>query len=122
MKRSRNPIFELELLPIAVAYSVWSPLMARKPFCFYVDNEAAKAACVRAWGSTRLGNSLVMHICKCEVAHKISPWYSRVPRFSNPADAPSRGDTVWLAERGSRDTRVQEVAARLIREGQGEAA
>ena len=38
-KWSRNPIFELELLPIAVAFSVWSPLMAGKPVCFYVDNE-----------------------------------------------------------------------------------
>ena len=95
-------------------------MLAGKPVCFYVDNEAAKAACVRAWGSTRLGNSLVKHICVCEVLHKISPWYSRVPSFSNPADAPSRGDTEWLAERGSRVTEVGEVAARLIREGQGE--
>ena len=45
-KWSRNPTFELELLPIAVAFSVWSPLMAGKPVCFYVDNEAAKVACV----------------------------------------------------------------------------
>jgi hypothetical protein len=28
---SRNPIFELELLPIAVAYSVWSSMLANKP-------------------------------------------------------------------------------------------
>ena len=109
-----------ELLPIAVAYSVWAPMMAGRPVCFYVDNEAAKAACVRAWGSTRLGNSLVRHVCVCEVVHKISPWYSRVPSFSNPADAPSRGDVAWLAERGSRETKVDEVASRLIREGQGE--
>jgi hypothetical protein len=118
----RNPIFELELLPIAVAFSVWSQLMAHKPVCFYIDNEAAKSACVRAWGPTRLGNSLVKHICVCEVASKISPWYCRVPSFSNPADAPSRGECQWLAERGSRETRVDEVASRLIREGQGEAA
>ena len=36
-------------------------------------------------------------------------------------DAPSRGDNLWLAERGSRETPVHDVAARLIREGQGEA-
>ena len=119
---SRNPLFELELLPIAVAFSVWSSMLSNRPVCFYVDNEAAKAACVRAWGSTRLGNALVRHICVCEVAHSISPWYSRVPSFSNPADSPSRGDTAWLAERGSREVAVHEVASRLIREGQGEAA
>ena len=94
-------------------------MLAGKPVCFYAHNEAAKAACVRAWGSTRVGNSLVKHICVCEVVHKVSPWYSRVPSFSNPAEAPSRGDNAWLAERGSRKTQVHKVVARLIREEQG---
>ena len=63
----------------------------------------------------------LLRLCSITVVHEISPWYSRVPSFSNPADAPSRGDNEWLAERGSRVTDVGEVAARLIREGQGEA-
>lgn len=44
LSRSKNPIFELEVMLVLVAAMLWGPQCARAQVCWYLDNEAGKSA------------------------------------------------------------------------------
>ena len=49
---SNHPIYELEVLPVMVATSVWADLIQQSQVVYYIDNEAAKSAFTQGVGFT----------------------------------------------------------------------
>ena len=97
---SEHPIYELELLPVLVAIKLWAKLLCRSHVVFYLDNNAAHSALVRADGATPVATGIVNEFVKFEKLLHLLPWFGRVPSHSNPADDASRlsFDSPWLAE------------------------
>ena len=60
---------------------------------FYLDNEAAKGALIRATTCTVPGRAILQSFIEEEMACQVKVWFSRVPTSSNISDAPSRLDT-----------------------------
>ncbi|CAE6970985.1 unnamed protein product [Symbiodinium sp. CCMP2592] len=90
LEYSRNPIYELELVPVLLAFRVWQKVFKCGQLVVYVDNEAAKAALIRACASTPVAELVTESVRLLEESLQLRCWYSRVPSLSNPADAPSR--------------------------------
>ncbi|CAE7781121.1 kptA, partial [Symbiodinium sp. CCMP2592] len=90
LEYSRNPIYELELMPVLLAFRVWQKVFRCGQLVVYVDNEAAKAALIRACASTPVAELVTESVRLLEESLQLRCWYSRVPSLSNPADAPSR--------------------------------
>ena len=42
LAESRNPIYELELLPVSIAFSFWAKRLHHKQLMCYLDNDAAR--------------------------------------------------------------------------------
>ena len=87
---SDHPIYELELLPVLVAIKIWAKRLYKSHVVFYLDNNAAHSALVRADGSTPVAAGIVNEFVKFEKLLHLLPWFGRVPSFSNPADDASR--------------------------------
>ena len=87
---SRNPIYELELLAVAVSFSFWAKRLHHKQLMCYLDNDAARAALIKGRGSTSLSDHIVRRAMVYETEHALLSWYSRVPTASNPGDDPSK--------------------------------
>ena len=90
---SAHPIFELELLPILCAIHTWKAFVGHCQCVFYLDNEAAKGALIRATTCTVPGRAILQSFIEEEMACQVKVWFSRVPTSSNISDAPSRLDT-----------------------------
>ena len=86
---SEHPIYELELLPVLVAIKLWATFLCRSHVVFYLDNNAAHSALVRADGATPAAMGIVTEFVKFEKLLHLLPWF-RVPSHSNPADDASR--------------------------------
>ena len=86
----QHPIFELELLPVWVAFTVWQGLLSDKQVVLYLDNDAARGALVAGHTEGRAGQHLVSQCVRSEAGHRKSTWYGRVPTHSNISDGPSR--------------------------------
>ena len=97
---SEHPIYELELLPVLVAIKLWATLLCRSHVVFYLDNNAAHSALVRADGATPAAMGIVTEFVKFEKLLHLLPWFGRVPSHSNPADDASRlsFDVPWLSQ------------------------
>jgi len=93
LQDSAHPIFELELLPVLCAMSTWRDFIGHCQCVFYLDNEAAKGALVRATTCTVPGRAILQTFIEEEMACQVKVWFSRVPTSSNISDAPSRLDT-----------------------------
>ena len=67
---------------------------------FYLDNNAAHSALVRADGATVVANGLVTEFVRMEKLLKLLPWFARVPSHSNPSDSASRLEfnVPWLKD------------------------
>ena len=67
---------------------------------FYLDNNAAHSALVRADGSTVAAAAMVREFVRFEKLLSILPWFARVPSHSNPSDDASRlnFDVPWLKD------------------------
>ena len=57
---------------------------------FFVDNESARLAQVKAYSSIAPSLDIVMDCLKWDVEHDVQSWYARVPTLSNIGDDPSR--------------------------------
>ena len=88
--RSKNPIHELEVLPILVAASLWGDLFPHSQVVYFIDNESSRMACIRGTGETLRASEVIQAFVNLEskLQHKV--WFGRVPSHSNPADSPSR--------------------------------
>ena len=87
---SDHPIYELELLPVLVAIKIWAQRLYKSHVVFYLDNNAAHSALVRADGATPVAAGIVNEFVKFEKLLHLLPWFGRVPSYSNPADDASR--------------------------------
>jgi hypothetical protein len=89
-RESRHPIYEVELLPVLVAVTIWKEVLQSCQIVFYIDNEAAKAGLIRGAGATPLANAIIGDFCIAEAELQLKTWFNRVPTHSNLSDGPSR--------------------------------
>ena len=92
LAESKQPIYELEFLPVLVSLVLWGATMASAHAVCYLDNDAARSSLIRAPGATELGAWLIELVVQFEMDHNLLPWFARVPSISNPADEVSRLD------------------------------
>jgi ribonuclease HI len=120
LSQSSHPIFELELLPVGCAMSLWGQQMRHSQCVVYLDNEAAKGALSHAATNTEHGQRIIERFVKEEMLYQIKMWFARVPTSSNLADKPSRLETSELDALGVERTTINwyEVEAQLM-EGTG---
>ena len=101
-EHSEHPIYEIELLGIWAALSIWQECI-HDSFCVcYLDNEAARGALVAARSSTLKGSLILEDCLRLEDSALCRPWFGRVPTHSNCADDPSRGSFNHLLAKGTR--------------------
>ena len=114
---SQNPIFELELAPLVVAFSLWHGLFQGSQLVCYLDNEGARHSCIRCFAdSSELSDLWVQNILESEQRSRVHVWYGRVPTSSNVADGPSRLQFSDVASRCRHRSRPS-VATLLSRRG-----
>ena len=90
-------ISQVEIFPIVV-YRWWAgQAIAGRRLIFYIDNESARMALIRAHSSSRVSRMLIAAFFKAEEGCACYPWFARVPSHSNVADRPSRGEAVESA-------------------------
>ena len=89
---SRNPIYEVEVIPIYIAAHLWAEDFKESQVVWYTDNEATRAAFIKAYGATKIADAFVSAFAKIEMCCQLKSWVARVPSASNPSDAPSRLD------------------------------
>ena len=90
LRESSHPIYELEVLPILLATSVWRKYIQGSPVVFYIDNDAARSAYIQGVGATAMTKLFTDLYVKLEFQLEIRAWFGRVPSHSNLADEPSR--------------------------------
>ena len=90
MSFSKNPIYELEVMPCLIAALMWRKFLKGVHLVMYLDNEAARTAFLRGSGATDASELLVRRFLQVEMEDQWSVWFARVPTHSNPADSPSR--------------------------------
>ena len=112
--RSRNPIYELEVMPVLVAALLWWQTCEGSQVCWYLDNEAGKSAFLKAYGATEIADGMVQAFTEHEMELQIKSWFSRVPSASNIADAPSRHEDSMLRDRAALKMAIQWQAVREI--------
>eukprot|EP00435_Cladocopium_sp_Y103_P036933 s3503_g9.t1 len=101
LERSKNPIYELEVLPVLVAAWMWGERVARAQVCWYLDNEASRSASIKAQGATVIAGTMVGAFANEEMRLQIKSWFARVPSLSNFADSPSRLEDQLLLSLGA---------------------
>ena len=99
-KFSKNPIHELEVLPVLAACDVWGTLFAGALIVYYIDNESSRMAFVKGSGETVFATTMVHNFVCLESKMQHRTWFGRCPSHSNPSDGASRLITSWFEERG----------------------
>ena len=90
LHESQHPIYEMEVLPVVMACKIWTKYISGSPTVFYLDNTAARSACIKGDGANRATRRMLFELVKLESRFRILSWFGRVPSHSNLADAPSR--------------------------------
>jgi hypothetical protein len=103
---SENPIYELELLPIYMALYAWGGMLKSTHLVCYLDNDAARAALCKGYGSNELAQRIVGCTMQLESRFKTKSWYARVPSHSNISDGPSRLDCREVEQLGSKQIEI----------------
>ena len=86
----RHLIGQAELFPLLVARLTWPNLLRSRRAIFFVDNESARIAMIRAYSPVLPSLNIVLDCLTWDYKHDCSGWYARVPSPANPSDAPSR--------------------------------
>ena len=68
----------------------WADKLRNRKVIFFVDNESAKIALIRAYSPVLASLKLVMQTAAWDYQNHCGAWYTRVPTICNIADAPSR--------------------------------
>ena len=90
LQQSENPIYLIELLAALIALKIWGPKFQQRFVVSFIDNEASRAALIKAWSDVPAANNILRLYVDDEMEHGWKPWFGRVPSHSNPADDPSR--------------------------------
>ena len=104
---SSHPIYEIELLAVWTALTLWEQCIRDSYSVFYLDNEAARGALISARSSTLTGGMIVDSFMRLEDRSLCRPWFGRVPTHSNCADEPSRDSYQHLVAKGVRRDSLQ---------------
>ena len=72
---SLNPIYELELLPVLLAFVLWKQYLGDSQVVFFLDNDAARSGLIKAQGATIHGELIVQRIVGIESQIDCKPWY-----------------------------------------------
>ena len=73
---------------------------ANRRLLFFVDNDSARDALVKAYSPSLASQNLVYAFFHEEMKEQSYPWLARVPSASNIADLPTRGKLRQAAETG----------------------
>ena len=101
LQKSKNPIYELEVLPVLVSVWLWKGRINLAQVCWYLDNEASRSAFIKGQGATPLAACMVDAFTAEEMKLQLKSWFARVPSLSNLADSPSRLEDKLLLELGA---------------------
>lgn len=113
VNHKKQVIFEAEALAAVVAFMLWSPKFAGKRCHLFVDNEGSKFSLISGSSENKTVAEIVEKFTAFEIEQHCYLWVSRVPSYSNIADAPSRGDLTFLERMPAED--VSSKAAKLMR-------
>ena len=83
-------IGQAELYPLLIARLTWSESLAGRKVLYFVDNESARLAMVKAYSPVLASLKLICQALAWDYSNESSAWFARVPTASNIADAPSR--------------------------------
>ena len=83
-------IGQAELLPVLVARWTWAEDIKNRRVVYFIDNESARLALVKAYSPVLASLNIVLASLKWDQEFDSQAWYARVPTFSNIADGPSR--------------------------------
>ena len=107
-------IFEAELLALIVSFILWKNLICNSPVVFFVDNNSARDVAISANSRSKTIEALVEQLLRVEDMASSSCWFARVPSPSNPADAPSRGETESMVQLGIPFVDVCDIVAECL--------
>ena len=108
-------IFEAEVLPYALALTVWGDIIKDCCIFAFIDNEAAKASWITGTASSDAAQKILHQGTRLEADLNVWPFFSRVPTHSNMGDDPSRGRFEMLEMLGARRTEITDShVSRLI--------
>jgi hypothetical protein len=110
--RSKNPIYELEVMPVLLAALLWGNTCEYAQVCWYLDNEAGRSAFLKAYGATEIADRMVRNFTYHEMELQIKSWFARVPSASNLADAPSLLEDSYLRDQGAYKVAIDWLAIR----------
>ena len=83
-------IGQAEIFPVLVAKLTWAEQLRGRRVIFFLDNESAKIALIRAYSPVLSSLKMVMESSAWDFHNQCSVWYARVPTSCNVADDPSR--------------------------------
>ena len=89
-KDQTQVIGQAELFPPLVARLTWRKILAGRRCVFFLDNESARIAMIRAYSPVLCSLKIVVSCLKWDYDNKTIGLYARVPTPSSPGDAPSR--------------------------------
>jgi hypothetical protein len=101
LQKSKNPIYELEVLPVLISIWLWEGKINLSQVCWYLDNEASRSAFIKGQGATLLAAYMVEAFTAEEMRLQLKSWFARVPSLSNLADSPSRLEDKLLLDLGA---------------------
>ena len=83
-------IGQAEIFPAAVARWTWQHIISNRRVIYFIDNESARLALVKSYSPILPSLRLIMLCLEWDNRNGGTPWYARVPTYSNIADGPSR--------------------------------
>jgi len=95
----KQMIGQAELFPLLVARLTWASKLRGKRVIFFIDNDSARLACIKAYSPILASLHIIMDCVKWDCANNCSSWYARVPTASNVGDDPSRMSATLLQKR-----------------------
>ena len=112
---SRNPIHELEVMPVVVSLMLCADFVSCVPLVHYIDNESSRMALIKGYGETSHAAKLVQAYVNLEFDHQVKTWFARAPSHSNVGDGPSRNNISLVTELGAVRTNLDwERIAKLL--------
>ena len=83
-------IGQAELFPVLVAKLTWKKHLAGRRAIYFLDNESARIALVKAYSPVLPSLKIIMQCLEWDFVNRSDSWYARVPTASNISDGPSR--------------------------------
>jgi hypothetical protein len=95
----KQVIGQAELFPVLVAKLTWRSLLAGRRAIYFLDNDSARLALVKAYSPVLPSIRIVMSCLDWDFRSNSDSWYARVPTAANISDGPSRMDPSALLAR-----------------------